>query len=249
MVETLLVISLIALAIKIYKSYLRNKRFNDELKSAIKYSEHTESTSENNDFIPVEFYTSSDNTNSASSKSSIGFLKEETPSRINSDSSERISDHKACNQTNNDVVSVNNNSESSNKTNGLDAFLEAFKKRNTMFQELINKNNGPMSTDLSELSEECQNIIALHISICDQVNKGDLDSAFTVLLDSFVVQERQSQYKDEIEAVFFSLDKESMDLAHCLNGVLVSALHDNPVLAYGFFVIMKHIFVTKYRLI
>ena len=129
--------------------------------------------------------------------------------------------------------------------NYLDDISEMFNKREQLFNKVLSNDN-PSPTN--EIESECNKIITLIDEIAKHVLNKDYDSAFTTLMDSFVVQEKQLAYKEEIEAVFFSLDKESMTLEDCIRTIFAAAINKNPIFAYGVFVIMKYIFVSKYNL-
>lgn len=129
--------------------------------------------------------------------------------------------------------------------NHLDDISEMFNKREQLFNKVLSYDN---TSPTNEISSECNEIITLLDEIAKHVLDKDYDAAFTTLMDSFVVQEKQLQYKEEIDAVFFSLDKESMTLESCIRTIFTAAINKNPILAYGVFIIMKYLFVSRYNL-
>jgi hypothetical protein len=123
--------------------------------------------------------------------------------------------------------------------------LDSILQRHDILNELLSLNTRQPLQPSTHLSTECKALSDLLDEICIQLNNGNFKEASDILSASFVMQERQDQYREEINAVFFGLDK-NMKLKTCITSIMDSILHNNPVLCYGLFVIMKHIFVNGY---
>lgn len=123
--------------------------------------------------------------------------------------------------------------------------LDSILQRHEILNELLSMNKRQPLQPYTLLCDECKALSGLLDDICVQLNSGKYKEAQEILSQSFVLQERQQEYQEEISAVFFGLDK-SMTLKNCITSIMDSILHNNPVLCYGLFVIMKHIFVNGY---